>query len=255
MMNQLLTQKGALSGLSRSEAPPAAFAAEEWEELEDSAASQAYPPATELFQQGAPAHEVYFITGGLVKLTRLEPDGQEVIIGLRASGWLLGAAAVIVEQPHAVTVVAVTRCQVRRLSARTFRERVKTDAQFSWWIQQMQSREIYDQTVRVAQLSCISARHRLEHLLWQLMTAAEPVATPRGVRLQVPLKHWEIAQLIAVTPPYLSQLLNRLEEEGVLRREKGWFMIADPRRLWHAAESERAGFNQPGQTGRWAIEN
>jgi DNA-binding HxlR family transcriptional regulator len=47
------------------------------------------------------------------------------------------------------------------------------------------------------------------------------------------LKHLEIAQLIAVTSEHLSRLLNQLEQDGLLRRRKGWVIIQDPRKLWH----------------------
>jgi CRP-like cAMP-binding protein len=53
------------------------------------------------------------------------------------------------------------------------------------------------------------------------------------IRLQSPLKHLEIAQLIAVTSEHLSRLLNQLEQDGLRRRRKGWVIIQDPRKLWH----------------------
>jgi DNA-binding IscR family transcriptional regulator len=31
-----------------------------------------------------------------------------------------------------------------------------------------------------------------------------------------------VAQLVGVTPSYVSQLLGELEREGVVRRERGW---------------------------------
>jgi DNA-binding IscR family transcriptional regulator len=32
------------------------------------------------------------------------------------------------------------------------------------------------------------------------------------------LKFWEIAQVIGVTPPYLTRLFNEMERDGLLRR-------------------------------------
>ncbi|MGH2376405.1 MAG: helix-turn-helix domain-containing protein [bacterium] len=52
----------------------------------------------------------------------------------------------------------------------------------------------------------------------------------------MPLRHWEIAQLLAVTPAYLSRLFNRLEQEGILLRRKGWLTISDPDNLWHNSD-------------------
>jgi len=46
------------------------------------------------------------------------------------------------------------------------------------------------------------------------------------MRLQMPLKHWEVAELIAVTPEHLSRVLRQMETEGILRREKGWLIFS-----------------------------
>jgi len=56
------------------------------------------------------------------------------------------------------------------------------------------------------------------------------------MRIHNPLKHWEIAQLISVTPQHLSRLLKRLEEEGIIRRNKGWLIISDYQRLQAEAQ-------------------
>jgi len=36
-----------------------------------------------------------------------------------------------------------------------------------------------------------------------------------------------MAEWLGVSPQYFSQILARLEEEGVLRREKGWLLVQE----------------------------
>jgi len=236
MPDRLLREAVAADSLRQGEIIFTWLAAECWQEIAELASSQAYPAATELFQQGSPAREVYFIGRGLVKLIRLDPQGHELIINLRAPGWLLGAASVVVQKSHPVTAVTLTKCHLYRISAQVLLQLAKTDAQFSWQLQQLHSREVFEQAARVMQLGCLSAQQRLEQLLWQLVSAQERNELHKDIRLQLPLKQWEMAQLIAITPPYLSELFNHLERDGILRREKGWFIIPDPQRLWHATD-------------------
>jgi CRP/FNR family transcriptional regulator len=192
-----------------------------------------YPPEVGLFQQGSVAQEVYFIERGLVKLNRVEQDGQQIIVGLRSAGWMMGAAAVILQKTNPVSATTLTRCQLRRLPADVFLHLLKTDVQFSWHIQRSQSREAYEQVGRIGQLTCFSARHRLEQLLWQLSAALDVDDKDKQVRLDVPLKQWEIAQLIGVTPEHLCRMLKQMEDEGVLLRKKGWIVVYEPQNLWH----------------------
>lgn len=212
---------------------------EAWGEFNSSALAHILPSGTELFQQGGRAGMVYFLKSGLVKLMRVEEDGQQMIVGLRSSGWLLGADSALLQAPHPVTAVALTRCDLRCLAAADFCRLLHENPRLSWQVHQLQSREVYSQVRQLAGLGCLSARHRLEQFLWDLAGSLAPAAPAREIRLQVPLRDWEVAQMIAVTSSYVCRLLKELEQDGLLKRRKGWIILSRPERLWHEPESER----------------
>src|ERR1700742_2512059 len=93
---------------------------------------QAYQPGIELYRQGGQAQDVYFIDRGLIKLTHLCAGGEELIVDLRSSGWILGAASAIIRQPLNVSAVTLTTCHLRRISKGTFLSLLDTDPQFCW---------------------------------------------------------------------------------------------------------------------------
>jgi CRP-like cAMP-binding protein len=200
--------------------------------LETVSPLRVYPGTVELYRQGSASEEVFFIERGLVKLTRSEPDGQELIVDLRFPGSFLGGASVVARERNPLTAVTLTKSHLRRVEAKVFCRLMQTEVGFSWHVHQLTCHEISHHISRITQLGCLSARHRLEQLFRQLITAGGAEGLRRNVTLRVPLKHWEFAQLIAVTPAYLSRLFNRLELEGVIRRDGKAFAIPDPRRLW-----------------------
>lgn len=51
------------------------------------------------------------------------------------------------------------------------------------------------------------------------------------MKVRLPLKHWEIAQLIGVRPEHLSRVLQQIKQEGVLREEDGCMIVPDVRKL------------------------
>jgi CRP/FNR family transcriptional regulator len=190
-----------------------------------------YPADMGLFQQGFSPYYVYFIERGLVKLSRVEQDGQQVIIGLRSTGWLLGASSVILQNNYTASATTLTPCHLRRISSEAFLHLLKTDVQFSWHIQQAQSREAYEQVSKITELSCLSARTRLERLLWCLISSLGSDHTQSEVKIEVPLKQLEIAQLIGVTAEHFCRMLKQMEVEGMLQRKKGWLIIKEPQKL------------------------
>jgi len=193
-----------------------------------------YPSGFELFGQDTPAQTVYFSNSGLVKLMRSEDNGREVILSLKFSGSLLGAEAVIIREPYPFSAVAVTKCRLARLRAGDFLDLVSSDQQLSACLNEELSAEILAQTARLSQIACLSARQRLENLLWQLACDESLKSNRSEIRFQLPLRHWEVAQLLAITPTYLSKLLTELEREEIITRTKGWFVIRRPDKLWRA---------------------
>jgi CRP-like cAMP-binding protein len=118
---------------------------------------------------------------------------------------------------------------VRHIPAFAFRQLLKSDPATSWQVHEMLSHEVCEHAARLSELACWSSRRRLESALSALVPSER--AHAKEVKLQTPLKHREIAEMIAVTPEQLSRLLKEMEEDGLLRREKGWLILRDIR-IW-----------------------
>ena len=190
-----------------------------------------YAPGVELFQQGAVVEDAYFVDAGLLKLTHSGPDGRELIVGLRFPGCLVGSAALLAGEPSLATAITLTRCQLRRISEDRFLALLRDDPSASWDVHRIHARELCDYMGHLARLGTLSSRHRLEYVLRQLVLTLPHNSSQSDIRLLLPLKHWELARLIAVTPEHLSRLLKQMQQDGVIRREKGWVIVSHLDRL------------------------
>jgi CRP-like cAMP-binding protein len=193
--------------------------------------AQLYPRGVELFGQGRVLDEVLYVDGGLVKLVRVDRDGTEMILELAMPGAWLGSASVIIGVPSPVTAVTCGPTLLQRIPAQVFRHLLEHDPDLSRCIHRAHAGGLCKQIAWLAQVGSVSSRERLEGVIRQLIVALGLQATARGIRLQLPLRHWEIARLIAVTPEHLSRLLKQMQGDGVIRREKGWVIVPDVTRL------------------------
>ena len=189
-----------------------------------------YPAGTVLMEQGGDPGDVFYVEEGLAKLVRTGPDGREQILGLRGPGWFLGAALVLTFRAHPASAVAVTSCRLRRLTRQAFLGLMAQHEALSWHVHQMHSREVLSQFQQMADLGTATSRERLERFL-RRFTGAAPANGNGGVRLSLPLKRWELASLLAVTPEHLSRLLRQLRDDGVIRVIGGTIVIPDVQRL------------------------
>lgn len=233
-MNTGLPSRGATYSVGQSLNTSVTAEKEGWKEIEGLAPLQVYPAGIQLFQQSFPAQDVYFISRGLVKLVYVDHSGRELIFGMPSSNALLGATSAILQQRHPLTAVTLTRCDLQRLPADVFRQLLRTNTQLSWHVHRRHCYELYEEVTQMASLKCLSVQHRVEQFLLQLISAMDIKEAQSEIRVHLPFKHWEIAELIAVTPEHFSRVLKRMEQQGTMRREKGRTIVVDYKKLQHS---------------------
>lgn len=187
------------------------------------------PAGTLLLHQDASVTAVYLIEHGIVKLTRCEPDGDHTGVGLRYAGWLLGAAAVVLDLPATTEARTLTPGTLRIIPAAVVIQKLRTDLHFAWLITEMLSREVNEQTSQMAALGALSTRERLLRLLSELTLATPtPPAADRWTKIPLPFRYRDLAQVLQCSPERLSRIISRLQDDGVLRRDSGSLFVRAP---------------------------
>jgi CRP/FNR family transcriptional regulator, cyclic AMP receptor protein len=191
-----------------------------------------YPAKVRLFQQGSRAECAYFVASGITKLTCVNPSGKELIVGLRGPGSLLGTAAVILSTVYPATASTVTPCSLRRVSATDLDGLLSTNLDFGLRpvLQEMQAREVHAHLELMIDVVSRTAQYRLAKLLFDAFVIRD-MHSETDRSLPIPLKQWEIAELLAVTPEHTSRVLRRLEKEGLISRKRNILFVLDAQRL------------------------
>lgn len=202
--------------------------------------SQTIPANTRLFQQGDSLRDIYLLEKGLIKLTLLEANGQEVIVELRLPGCLLGAASTLANAPAPLSALTGTQSEVARLLVKDFLALIQTNAQLAHNLLIFISQQKAEQSVRQSNQKAFPARARLiQLLLW--LSPQYGVEKNGEMRLASPLSKQEMAQYVGIQPQSLSAILRDLKRDGLLTEEKGWIIFRDIERLRYEAEmGERA---------------
>lgn len=188
-----------------------------------------YPQNVELHRQDTSPKTVFFIERGIVKLTRIDEAGHEIIAGLRRKNWLIGAPSVLLNKYHSFTVTTLTECLLRGISSDGFLNLVRNDEKFYIELTRILSKEIYDHAKILISLGCLPAKKRLKLILHDfIVEMGQSPDSKEQYKLSVPLKFRELAQMIAITPEHLSRLLREMEIEGLIGREKNCIIIKKP---------------------------
>lgn len=189
-----------------------------------------YPAKVRLFQQGSQAECAYFVASGITKLTCVNPSGKQLIVGLRGPGSLIGTEAVILSTAYPASASTVTPCCLRRVSATELDGLLSTNLDFCRYLQEMQAQEVHAHLELMIDAVSRTAQYRLAKLLFDAYVIRD--LHPEADRsLSIPLKQWEIAELLAVTPEHTSRVLRRLEKEGLISRKRNILFVLDAQRL------------------------
>lgn len=175
---------------------------------------KAYGRGSLLLRQGEPAHSVFYVESGYVKLVRSYSSGRQVIVGFCGSGAFIGAEAAVLSAPQPSTVVALGPCRMSRAESETFCEQVRTNPSLALQLLRAQSRYCYQQESLTAGFRILSAQDRL---MLFLRWCSDGLAG-RSALIPFSLRQREIAQFLAVTPQHLCSLLRKLEGEGLIHR-------------------------------------
>ena len=177
-----------------------------------------HSPREELLGQGSASEWVHLVRAGLVKLVHHHEDGRATILGLRGRGSLLGACAALAGGLHPYSAIAVTACETHRIAIREFLQSVREVPAVSWAVHAAHCDELQQQMMQLAALACLTARERLEEFLAILSEELDWDPAQAGNGVELPVRDWELAQLLAITPPYLSKLMTELRASGRLTR-------------------------------------
>ena len=193
--------------------------------------SQLCPAQTVICRQDTPAEAVYLVEQGLVKLVRITPNGDQVIVGLRHRNWLIGAPSIFLDKEYSYTAITVLPTFLRSITKKNFLELVEKNVQFSLHVHRLLSENIYSQMRRIEETSFMHAQERLEFLLSEMIHDQESIVSKTPDKFALPLTNQELAQLLAVSPEHLCRVLKGMEKKGLIRRDRGTVIVNNPSRF------------------------
>jgi len=184
-----------------------------------------------IYLEGAADRTLYMLKKGAVKITKLSPQGREIIIDIIKGGSVFGEMGVVdaVERNESAVVVEDgLLCIMKKADFDRLVERVPG---LSIRITKMIGLRRWKIENKLLDMLYATVEQRLAKTLLQLL---EDFGVPRaGGRylLKIKLTHRDYADLIASTRETVTATLNRLKRDGILESEGKYVVVSDIGRL------------------------
>lgn len=172
---------------------------------------------------------MYFVKEGRVKVSRLLPNGKEMILAFHEAGEYFGEMALIDGGTSPASVTAVGPTTIYILSAKDFAgllERPETNSVILRTLCQ-RCREAWSQ---IEVLTFHNADARIRMAFYNLVQK-RGVRKDSGIEIPMKLTHKEISDIVGISRETATRVLNHLQDQDLIKVETRRFVIRDPDRL------------------------
>lgn len=198
---------------------------------------QSYDAGTTIAMQGDPAHWVFVVLCGSVKLVRMTQNGTEAVVAILGRDRSFAEAMVLRGAPYPVTAEAISPCTLLKINGARLRQFLLENPEFA--LDLLASTFVHLQGL-VEQIEQLKAQTGVQRLAEFLTTLTDRASGPCEVEL--PYNKRLIAGHLGMQPESLSRAFAKLREHGV-ETENSRANIADVAALRALVQGER---NQPG---------
>jgi CRP/FNR family transcriptional regulator len=205
-----------------------------WKELERLSRPLGFLPGEILQHEHAPATRLFLIESGCISLRLCEALSRRlVLIDLLGTGDVVNAETIWIEAAAGLRAEALRsgRCHVidRDTLAQLMRGRPEIVQQFLQWLAEGLQVERGWLTSTVYG----DSGTRLSQVLWRL-AKRHGQAEGLGLRLQIPLRRKDIAEMAGVSTETAVRLLGQLRRRGLVQVEANSLFVPEPARLQDA---------------------
>lgn len=201
--------------------PPAA-----WHALLVNGSPRRYGIGEVLVRQGEPGQYVLALTSGLVKITRLEPDGYELVLAVRGRGEIIGEITYLGNQERTATVTAISSCLAYLVSGARFR-RIVNDFNIGDAVFRHVTARLRESEEIRSELASLTPRRRIARMLLRF-----------SVNEHCVLSQWDIARAVGLSRSAVAGELAWLRERGLVSTGRGRVTITDLMRLNDLADGQ-----------------
>lgn len=188
-----------------------------------------------LFDHGDPAHSVFIVLDGWVKLFRVTPSGSEAVVAVFTRGHSFGEAVALRNDNYPVASEAATDCEVVQIPSAEIQKMMRAHPDVCIAILSSTFAHLHSLVSEVEQLKAHSGAQRVAQFLLSLTQGEDGQCT-----VTLPFDKVLIAGRIGMKPESLSRAFSRLKPQGVTIR-RNHAEIADVERLREFAEEEASG--------------
>tara|TARA_R110002020_G_scaffold34066_11_gene103525 strand:+ start:18934 stop:19578 length:645 start_codon:yes stop_codon:yes gene_type:complete len=180
------------------------------------ATSFRHPKNSYVFREGEDAHSFFLLLDGYVRVVKVTPDGEQVIVRYIATGELFGIAKAISRDTYPANAVAAVDCVVLAWPSRSWDAIVAEHPAFATNTYAMVGNRLISTQDRVVELATERVEQRVANALINLARETGR-KTDEGIEIDFPISRRDISDMTGTTLHTVSRLLSGWDSKGWIK--------------------------------------
>jgi CRP/FNR family transcriptional regulator len=189
-----------------------------------------------LFSEGEPCNGQHIIVRGKVRIFKTSISGREQVLAVNTPGESVAELPVFDGGPFPASAVATEETEIAFISRRDFQAYCMDHPEVALKVLEVVGARLRRLVGIIEELSFTTVRQRLIAVLVKL-AQGEGRTTSRGIEIQLPASHQELANQLGTVRELISRNLMRLQAEGLLDVDARQIVVKDMKGLSALLES------------------
>jgi CRP-like cAMP-binding protein len=189
----------------------------EKEEFSNVKTSFSFKKGEIIFQEGNYAHNLYCISIGKIKLSKLGKDGKEQIVRFAKDGDILGYRSLLSSESYHATAFAMEETHVCIIPRDTFKKTIEENYRLSLRMMQLLSSDLKHAEQHLIDIAQKTVRERICEALVLLINSFG--YTPNSKIINVTITRSEIADFAGTTTESAIRAISSLSAENIIAVE------------------------------------
>ena len=187
-----------------------------------------------IFFEGDAGDACFYVASGLVRIFSVTDSGKESIFFLRRAGEVFGVSEVLNGYPRKANAQTITPAEIHVMRRADFDVLLERNYPLARRVISLLGSRIRQLGDSISNLATLSVEDRLIKLLIALVydLLPEDEDWQRPVHVPVRISQEQMASMVGATPPTISELLRKLQKEGLVRVARCSITLLNPLQLF-----------------------
>jgi CRP-like cAMP-binding protein len=199
------------------------------------ARSVRYPKDSSVFNQGTEAHSFFVLLHGHLRVEKMTPQGQQIVVRYVSAGELFGVAQAMGLKEYPATAIAVVDSVALAWPSRAWPQLIVQFPALAAGALRTVGNRLQDTQARVLEMSSEQVEQRVAHALLRLAKQAGR-KVERGVEIDFPISRQDVAEMTGTTLHTVSRILSAWEQQGLVEGGRQRIVLREPHKLFGLAE-------------------